>query len=139
MKRLTAHIERIENMISSGMPDVTYCLRGVEGFIELKEISDWPARPETPIHLPHYTPSQRNWHRARLQRGGRVYVLMGIGGKEWQLYHAGWALTRLGKDATRTDCTRAALAKGVGRFPGESIAEVITGPFRPDVVTLSSV
>ena len=41
---------RIENAISTGTPDVNYCLtNGSSGWIEFKIIEDWPIRRETKV------------------------------------------------------------------------------------------
>src|SRR5262245_18814529 len=68
--KLVGHFARIENMVGRGMPDVTYCIRSIEGFIELKHADAWPVRPDTVLELKHYTPQQRIWSQWRMKAGG---------------------------------------------------------------------
>ncbi|MCI0559214.1 MAG: hypothetical protein MN733_12025 [Nitrososphaera sp.] len=57
------HIERIENLLSAGIPDVTWCAGGKEGWIEIKTGYQKP------------TPLQRDWISRRRAAGGNVKVL----------------------------------------------------------------
>jgi hypothetical protein len=124
------HFERLENMVGVGRPDVNYCVRGVEGNIELKWAERWPARANVPLALPHYTPRQRNWHRVRLSAGGRVYVLLEVQRPTptYLLFHANWARQRLGLDATRAECEGAALVHKTGYFPTDAVIACLTDP-----------
>jgi hypothetical protein len=67
-----AHFERVENRVNEGTPDVNYCFHGArgEGWLELKDIESWPARPDTIVHIEHVTEVQRAWWRARRAAGG---------------------------------------------------------------------
>jgi hypothetical protein len=121
------HFDRIENMVGRGMPDVTYCVRSREGFIELKQIPEWPVRAETVVSIEHYTPQQRNWARTRMSAGGRVYLLLGVVRPTgYLLFHAHWALTHLAIDATQEHCWRAALVSEERRFPTQQLIEELT-------------
>lgn len=75
-------LERVENIVGYGTPDVNYCLtyRGVtgEGWIELKELEKWPARDTDVFRVDHYTQQQRLWHMKRWTRGGGVFVVLRI-------------------------------------------------------------
>lgn len=73
---------RIENSAGLGTPDVNH----IHGWLELKWIPDWPRRPETVVRLDHYTPEQRAWHMRRTHAGGRVHVLLGVGGASLLLW-----------------------------------------------------
>lgn len=63
--------QRIENGLGAGMPDVNYCIMGVEGWIEIKQ-PDEPKRPTTPLlHSQHQVSvEQANWLLAQAQAGG---------------------------------------------------------------------
>lgn len=103
------HIERIENMVGNGMPDVTFCiLPGIEGFIELKWAPRWPKDPTVILKLKHFTPQQRIWLRQRTRAGGRCYVLLQVG-DDRILLTGEWAQRHLGLDATKADITANAL------------------------------
>jgi hypothetical protein len=75
-----AHFERVENRVNEGTPDVNYCFNGArgEGWLELKDIESWPARPDTVVHIEHVTEVQRAWWRARRAAGGHVFVLLRV-------------------------------------------------------------
>lgn len=125
------HFERIENMVGVGRPDVNYCVRSVEGNIELKQRERWPAKPETIVELDHFTHKQRNWIRFRLNAGGRVYILLEVARPrpEYMLFHGRWAIDHLGLDATRDDCVGNALVYDLGAFPTAELIRCITGVF----------
>lgn len=77
------HMNRVENSISSGMPDVEGCLSaaGIQGgmqfWIELKSVPR-PRHPDTklPIKL---RDSQVEWARRRIEAGGRSWILVQVG------------------------------------------------------------
>ena len=79
-------LERIENLVSAGRPDVEGCIDSLWIFIELKS-EDRPARPSTPIR-PKTRPSQSIWHREATNAGSRVHwVLLQVGeGRKARLY-----------------------------------------------------
>lgn len=57
------HIERVESLLGRGIPDVTWCADGREGWVEIK------TGYQTPSDL------QRAWIDKRRAAGGRVAVL----------------------------------------------------------------
>ena len=65
---------RVETGDKDGIPDVNH----KHGWIELK-VTEWPARPDTPVDFGHYTQQQRVWHKRRTRAGGRVHLLVRIG------------------------------------------------------------
>jgi penicillin-binding protein-related factor A (putative recombinase) len=75
----TLHMERIENAVGVGNPDVTGCFKGGAFDIELKT-AHRPARATTAvIALPYIRPAQKNWHVARWKAGGQCYFLIQVG------------------------------------------------------------
>ena len=76
--RKTLHMNRVENLIMEGMPDVEGCLRGTQFWIELK-CDKRPADPSTLIK-PKFRPAQVPWLERRVGAGGRAYVLLQVGG-----------------------------------------------------------
>lgn len=119
------HFERIENLVGIGRPDVNYCIQGVEGNIELKQLKDWPKRPDTVVEVRHFTPQQRLWIRDRVRARGRVYVLLQVG-PAYLLLGGEWARTHLGLDATRAQLQQASLVYGEGRFPADAVLKILT-------------
>lgn len=71
---------RIENVLEEGTPDVNYTLNGVGGWIELKDLAGWPARADTVVRVPHYTPEQRRWHEKWCAARGRCFLLARVQG-----------------------------------------------------------
>ncbi len=64
----------VENPANPGTPDVSY----VEGWIELKQLDEWPVREDTPVKIVHYTPQQKIRARKRWKRGGNVFWLLQV-------------------------------------------------------------
>jgi hypothetical protein len=122
------HIERVENMAGIGRPDVNYCIRGVEGNIELKQLPEWPKREDTVVPVRHFTPQQRLWIRDRVRAGGRVYVLLQVcrPANLYMLLPGEWARTSLGLFATQQQIIAAAIVRGA-TFPAADLLKVITG------------
>jgi hypothetical protein len=108
----TAHVKRIENAVEKGTPDVNYCIRGAEGWLELKEADLWPVKGGV-LRLDHYTNEQRIWHKLRNRAGGRVFVLLQVSAPEveWLLFGAQYAADRLGY-ADRKELSENALVCG---------------------------
>ena len=71
------HLNRIENSVSQGMPDVEGCLRRVQFWIELK-CEKRPANWGTKVR-PKFRPAQPPWLRRRIEAGGRAFVLLQVG------------------------------------------------------------
>jgi hypothetical protein len=71
------HYSRIESDASPGFPDVSYCIDGVEGTIELKEARNPKAK--YPFKQGGLRPTQLRWIKDRVAAGGRVWILARIG------------------------------------------------------------
>lgn len=72
-------IERVENGLVDGMADVNYVIRGVEGWVELKDRDDGaPTRDSTPVLIAKngIRREQENWHLRRSQKMGRTFILI---------------------------------------------------------------
>lgn len=79
--------QRHEDKFSTGVPDVSYALEGVDGWIELKSLSKWPARESTPVRI-GLRKEQSIWLAQRAQSGnGRCFILVRVG-REHLLFHA---------------------------------------------------
>lgn len=72
----------VENPCRPGTPDVNY----IEGWIELKWVEKWPARKDTPVRLPHFTPQQKLHLRRRWHMGGNAYLLLQVE-QDWFLFN----------------------------------------------------
>jgi hypothetical protein len=94
------HLERVENRVNEGTPDVNYCWNGSrgEGWLELKDIERWPAHDDTLVRIEHVTEVQRAWWRQRRASGGAVYVLLRVHSprREYLLFEGYAAAQHLG-------------------------------------------
>jgi hypothetical protein len=72
---------RIESAVTPGFPDVSYCVDGVEGMLELKYRAEAPKRSTTPVFPDNkgLRPQQVAWMCKRLRHGGRVFLAAGLG------------------------------------------------------------
>lgn len=79
----TDRFERVENLMVSGMPDANYCIKGVEGWMELKSPSE-PLRPKTPLFGSNHKLSQdqMNWWLTHNRAKGKGYILI-ASNKRW--------------------------------------------------------
>lgn len=74
------YTERIESVVSSGRPDLDTLSSGSFVPIELKQIADWPARPQTKVlGRKGLSTKQKNWHLAWRQWGGVSLIVVGVG------------------------------------------------------------
>ena len=67
-----------EDKYSVGVPDVSYGLEGMNGWIELKRVLKYPKKSQTVIQLPHFTGQQRNWLERRQEKGGNCWLLLQV-------------------------------------------------------------
>ena len=86
----------VENAVGAGTPDVNY----VEGWIELKQMEQWPSRGG-PLRVPHFKPHQRVWLRRRWKKGGAAYMLLQVKA-EWFLLAGDTAAACLGEATAAT-------------------------------------
>lgn len=89
--------KRVENVLANGHPDVDY----THGNIELKHISGFPKRSDTPVNLPLFTAEQQAWLAGRWASGGNAWLLTRVG-KEWFLFD-GWTAIQVRKGITALD------------------------------------
>lgn len=88
------HFDRREFNPVDGVPDVNFCINGIEGHLELKFRRDPPIRDTTPVfprpNKGGLRESQAAWIARRMSAGGRVFILPQIGTRLYLLhgYHA---------------------------------------------------
>jgi|TARA_R110000751_G_scaffold20052_8_gene59198 hypothetical protein len=73
---LDLNMYRIENRVSSGMPDIHYICRGSSGWIELKYIEGFPKKGKLKIGL---RLAQHLWHLYYTNSGGQTWILVRVG------------------------------------------------------------
>lgn len=86
------HLERIENLVGDGIPDVLCSTKEAGAcFIELKAQDRLPAREDSKVlGSAGLRVSQRNWHFDWRRNGGVSWVLIGIEQKEFLLIPGHW-------------------------------------------------
>jgi hypothetical protein len=126
--KLFGHFVRIENMVGVGMPDVSYCIEGHEGFIENKWRASWPRDPGDVVTLDHFTPQQRIWIRQRCAAKGRVYVLLEVERpvRQYLLLPGLWSAKELGVTATQRTIESMAIVRQERFFPIEALRDALT-------------
>lgn len=73
------HAVRIENLVDRGTPDVNFKIKdGAEGWLELKQLDDWPKRLDTIVSMKRYTQEQRLWLLTRAEAGGKAGLLLKV-------------------------------------------------------------
>lgn len=68
-------LQRHEDMLAAGIPDVSYGAHSVQGWIELKCVKKWTRNG---VKVP-WRPGQREWLVQRGKHGDRCWLLMRIG------------------------------------------------------------
>jgi hypothetical protein len=73
-------LERIENLVGVGIPDVMALSGGVVTWCELKAITQPPTRATTRVLGDRgLNQDQKNWHLDWQQHGGRSCIVIGVG------------------------------------------------------------
>ena len=86
-------LERIENVVGSGTPDISYCIDGVNGWIEMKSPRHEPKNDSSRLLTKHNHPlsqEQKNWFLTQRNAGGRAFILI-CTDKRWMLINGRWA------------------------------------------------
>lgn len=106
------HAIPVENLVGPGTPDVNF----IGGWLELKSLDGWPARPETPVKIDCLTPQQRVWLWQRSQAGGHAFLLLKVG-NDWLIYHPRVVIVRdFGREWEKSRMIDIALATWIGRL-----------------------
>lgn len=72
-------LERVENIVTVGMPDVLSLSKGAVAWVELKSALVYPARNTTAVlGNKGLSIEQRNWHNDWARWGGKSYLLVGV-------------------------------------------------------------
>lgn len=70
---------RHEDGLARGVPDVSWGMDGVNGWLELKSVPKWPGQKAAALEVPHFTPDQRVWLSCRGRAGGNCHLLLEVG------------------------------------------------------------
>lgn len=107
-----ADLSRHEDRLSPGTPDVSYTIRGVSGWAELKAVARLPRSMSVPV-VRNIRPSQVRWILKRVRAGGICCVLIRVESPRLYIWVWGgdvgligsWTrsdLVKLGRISTRT-------------------------------------
>jgi len=125
----TAHFSRIEFTPEAGIPDVTFCSHGVEGFIELKHCHEAPKRANTRVFGSEgLRDSQIIWIYRRVKHGGRVWILPQI---DESLYLVEGRHCRVFNEMTLHQIEKASTWSSGGRMSAQlwvDLADALTTP-----------
>jgi hypothetical protein len=94
-----ASLDAVSTEFGGGFPDVNHAL----GWIELKQISDWPVNAATPVAVAKFYQDQRVWIRKRCRCAlGIVHLILHVSRPDdWILLPGRWAADHLGRGATK--------------------------------------
>lgn len=81
------HVQSHEDRFSEAIPDLSFGARGVNGWIELKQVKAWPKREDTKVKPAHYTSEQANWIIKRNKYAGSCFVFVKVE-REYFLFKA---------------------------------------------------
>ena len=71
-------VQRHEDKYSQGVPDLSFGIQGINGWIELKIMPKYPKNMNRPFMIRHFTPYQKNWLKKRQKYGGNCWLLLRI-------------------------------------------------------------
>jgi hypothetical protein len=78
-------LDRVENFVVAGMPDINFCSEGKESWIEQKSPTE-PKRQSTKLFGSNHKISQdqKNWFLRQMKAEGNAYFLI-VTNKQWML------------------------------------------------------
>lgn len=88
-------LSRHEDSVTLGVPDVSFAMDNVNGWLELKHLPEWPKRDTTVVKMKRYTEEQRKYILESGEHGGRSYLLLQVG-KVYLLF-GHWGAQLVGK------------------------------------------
>ena len=72
--------EKHDPSSKDGLPDSNHCYRGLDFWVEHK-VGIEPAKPTSMVRLKHaVSDMQIRWHKRRIKAGGKVFILVRMGG-----------------------------------------------------------
>jgi hypothetical protein len=111
---------RHEDKFQKGIADISFCQNGVGGWMELKHISDWPARDTTLVRIPHYTIDQKDFLEKKGKGQGNTWLFIQIG-SDYLVYD--WIPAQMLPDKTKTEMVELATFFYEGRLDYSRFAQ----------------
>ena len=122
------HFTRHEDKSRPGIPDTSYGMLGINGWIELKARDKWPVDPEKLVRFRHeLTRPQRRFQRMRGAAAGHVFVMLIVGRKhnaEYLLFS--WEDEEQLEQSTRGELYKLARYYSVGGIDVEDFVSSLT-------------
>lgn len=74
-------LERVENLVGVGMPDVLAIASGRVSWLELKSVDAYPVREFSRVlgATKGLSVAQRNWHYEWYAHSGKSFIVVGVG------------------------------------------------------------
>lgn len=106
------YVERVENLVGSGKPDVDTLWRGAYMPCELKAIPGWPARARTPVlgAKKGLRQSQLNWFLNWRRHNGRALIVVDVARS---VFTFDQDASEIINDLPRAEFERCAVGRGV--------------------------
>lgn len=96
LRKIGCHVQRIEDMFSVGVPDLNFCYRGLDVWLEGKFVK-LPKKNNTKLNFGAKNESrlltQRNWLNKRLAAGGWAFVWAKTDSGKWIVFDSPEVLT----------------------------------------------
>lgn len=125
-------VKRLEDRLTSGTPDVLYCLRAgpgapaATGWIELKRLVSWPVRSTTIVRIPAHSGLQASFLLSWQQAGGRGWMLLQIA-RDYLLLDPAAAIKLTAGQCTAASLVASAAVHEQGSFPALKILKRLVG------------
>ena len=104
-------MERMENLVGVGTPDVLVLKNGQVTWVELKSVDAFPVKEATRVlGAKGLSVSQRNWHYEWYAHEGRSLILVGVG--KGHIYAIPGFLADAVNDMSRLDLEKYSIANG---------------------------
>lgn len=114
-----------EDRYSEGIPDLSYGIDGVNGWIELKQIEKWPQATDALAKPKKFTAAQINWLSRRGKKGGYCFIAVKVGDRDYFIFTHHQAKTIAG-GATKEWYFNNAIKKWHGSIKPDQLKEVLT-------------
>ena len=105
---------RHEDKLAKGIADVSFVSEDARhGWMELKQVDEWPKRESTIVRVEHFTTDQLHWLQRKGKAGGNTWLFMKVE-RDWLLFY--WNQIELIGQINRADLERAATCVWRGRM-----------------------
>jgi hypothetical protein len=130
LRELGFDVQRHEDALSAGIPDISYGWRNADGWLELKSLGEWPKRAETPVNL-GIRPEQVNWLMRRGRAGsGRAWLLARVGADQTHLLLGYWNIRAAASGLTREQLLAACEETWRPRIDWPELGRILVTPVR---------